>query len=536
MYLVTSDEMRRMDRSTIDDFGIPGRVLMENAGRGACAFFLEAVYRHHPGAVGVAVGPGNNGGDGLVMARYLHQKGIPTTVFLFAQRARLEGDAAANLNLLDAMGVPVATLPNGPAIESQRTSIVHQRTWIDALLGTGLDSDVRGLLRTAIDHINRQARPVFAVDIASGLNADTGQICGACTRAVATATFGFAKVGHLVYPGRERTGRLKIVDIGIPPQVAAGTGCRQHLITPAALKSKMSNRSATAHKGQTGHLLVLAGTPGKTGAAAMTAVASLRAGAGLVTLGIPQSLNSVLEAISPEVMTAGLPETAEGALDESAGEAILSMIEGKRCLAVGPGIGTHASTGRLLNRLIRECSIPMVVDADGLNLIAASTPMLAQRQSPLVLTPHPGEMARLSGRPTADIQGDRIGHARAFAQRHQVFLVLKGAATIVAGPDGNVFVNPTGNAGMAAGGMGDVLTGLIAGLIAQGMTPFDAARTGVYLHGAAADRVARQYAPIGYLATQVGDAVPHAMAALLSEGIDPVWPDHDSLCYATDPT
>ncbi|MGA6925099.1 MAG: NAD(P)H-hydrate dehydratase [Desulfosarcina sp.] len=535
MILVTADEMRRMDQETIDVFGIPARVLMENAGRGACAFFLEAVYRHHPGAVGIAAGPGNNGGDGLVMARYLHQKGIPTTVFLFSRRARIKGDAAANLKLLDAMGVSVVPLSDGAAMDSRPSLMVHQHTWIDALLGTGLTSKVHGLLGSAIEFINQQARPIFAVDIASGLNADTGQVLGVCTRADATATFGFAKIGHLTYPGRELTGRLKVIDIGIPAQVAAATGCRQHLITPTALKARIPHRSSTAHKGHSGHLLVLAGSPGKTGAAVMTATAALRAGAGLVTLGAPQSLIGVLAAKVTEIMTLGLPETETGAIDESAGETISSMIEDKRCLAVGPGIGTHASTGRLLERLIQDCPVPMVIDADGLNLIATRPAMLAGRQSMLVLTPHPGEMARLSGRSTADIQGDRIGHARAFAQRHQVCLVLKGAATVVAGPDGTVFVNPTGNAGMAAGGMGDVLTGLIAGLMAQGMAPGDAARTAVYLHGAAADRLARGPSPIGYLATEVMDAVPHVMSGLLAGSESPAWPALDPLGYPTDP-
>ena len=535
MYLVTADEMQRMDRATIESFGIPGRVLMENAGRGATTFFLEAIYRHHPGAVGIAAGRGNNGGDGFVMARYLHQKGIPATVFLFSERERIKGDAAANLKLLDTMGVPVVELADAAAFESRKSLMHHQRTWIDAILGTGLSSDVRGYFRTAIDFINQQGRPVFAVDIASGLNADTGQVCGVGIRATATATFGFAKVGHLSYPGRSLTGQLKIIEIGIPPYIAADMGCRQHLITPGGLKSEIPERYATAHKGHTGHLLVLAGSPGKTGAAAMTATAAMRAGAGLVTLGIPKSLNPVLETMVTEAMTVGLPETAEGALDESAYEAVMSLIKDKRCLAVGPGLGTNGSTGRLVGRLIEESPVPMVIDADGLNLIASKPSALSNRKSPIVLTPHPGEMARLSGHSTAQFQCDRIGHERSFAQRHRCHLVLKGAATIIARPDGTVFVNATGNPGMAAGGMGDVLTGLIAGLITQGMEISAAARTGVYLHGSAADRLALQKAPVGYLATDVMDSLPQAMDELLSGGDNLPWPRLDHLSYSTDP-
>jgi NAD(P)H-hydrate epimerase len=536
MYLVTADEMQRMDRATIESFGIPGRVLMENAGRGATAFFLEAVYRDHPGAVGIVAGRGNNGGDGFVMARYLHQKGLRATVFLLSERGRIKGNAAANLKLLDTMGVPVVEMADAEAFESRKPLMRHQRTWIDAILGTGLSSDVRGYFGTIIDFINQQGRPVFAVDIASGLNSDTGQVCGVCIQAAATATFGFSKVGLLSYPGRTLTGQLKIIEIGIPPHVAARIGCRQHLITPGALKKKIPQRSAAAHKGHTGHLLILAGSPGKTGAAAMTATAAIRAGAGLVTLGISKSLNPVLETMVTEVMTVGMPETAGGALDESAHKSVASLIKEKRCLAIGPGLGTHASTGRLVHRLIEESPVPMVVDADGLNLIAAEPSVLSRRRSPIILTPHPGEMARLSGDSTADIQNDRIGHARSFAERYQVHVVLKGAATVVARPDGTVFVNATGNPGMAAGGMGDVLTGLIAGLITQGVETSAAAQAGVYLHGLAADRMAKKKAPVGYLATEVIDTLPEVMDELLTGGDNLPWPEQDILFYPTDPT
>ncbi len=535
MYLVTADEMQRMDRTTIDDFGIPGRVLMENAGRGATAFFLDEVHRHHPGGVGIAAGRGNNGGDGFVMARYLHQKGIPVTVFLFSERNRVIGDAAANLKLLDTMGVSVVELADAAAFESRKPLMRHQRTWIDAILGTGLSSDVRGYFKTAIDFINEQDLRVFAVDIASGLNADTGQICGTCIRATATATFGFAKVGHLSYPGRSVTGQLKIIEIGIPQNVAANAGCRQHLITPGALKSKMPERSLMAHKGHTGHLLVLAGSPGKTGAAAMTATTAMRAGSGLVTLGIPNSLNPVMETMVTEAMTVGLPETTEGTIDESAWETVMSLVKDKRCLAVGPGLGTTAPTCRLVRRLIEKCPVPMVIDADGLNLIASNPSMLSNRKSSIVLTPHPGEMARLSGHSTAEIQSDRVGYARSFAERYRIHLVLKGAGTTVARPDGTVFVNATGNPGMAAGGMGDVLTGLIAGLITRGMEPGAAARAAVYLHGSAADRLAREKAPVGYLATEVMDTIPQAMGGLLSGGDHLAWPRLDHLFYSTEP-
>ena len=531
MYLVTADEMQRMDRATIASFGIPGRVLMESAGRGATAFFLEQLYRGQAGCVGVAAGRGNNGGDGFVMARYLHQKSIPVTVFLLAQKARITGDAGANLALLTAMGVPVVEMADAAALEAQQSRMRHQQLWIDAILGTGLSADVRGHYREAIDFINRQQRPVFAVDIASGLNADTGQVCGTCIQATATATFGFAKIGHFTYPGRSFSGRLKVIEIGIPPTVAADVGCRQHLITPGALHRAMPLRSPEAHKGRSGHVLILAGAPGKTGAAAMTATAAMRAGAGLVTLGIPNGLHRVVEPMLTETMTVGLPQTDSGALDASATDQVRALIDGKRCLAMGPGVGTDPATGSLVRHVIETSPIPVVVDADGLNLIAEDSAVLARRKAPIVLTPHPGEMSRLCGRPTADIQQDRIGHARAFAQRHQVHLVLKGAATLVAQPDGTVFVNATGNPGMAAGGMGDVLTGLIAGLIAQGLDAAAAARAGVYLHGLAADLLSVTKGPVGYLATEVIAALPEALNKLRTSGHGSQEPLRDPLCY-----
>lgn len=535
MYLVTAEEMRRMDRTTIDAFGLPGRVLMENAGRGATAFFLQTIYGASTGPVGVAAGRGNNGGDGFVMARYLHQKGIPATVFLFSPKDRIQGDAEANLKLLDAMGVPVVEIADEAAFEAQKSLMARQPIWIDAILGTGLSSDVRGYFKAVIDFINDLNRPVFSVDIPSGLNADTGKVCGVCIRADATATFGFAKVGHVTYPGRSLTGKLKVIEIGIPPHVAETIGCRQHLITADTLKDVFPPRRPTAHKGHAGHVLILAGSPGKSGAASMAANAAMRAGAGLVTLGIPRSLHAVLETVITEPMTVGLPETDQGALDASAHERICALIEGKRCLAVGPGIGTAAPTGRLLKRLIEESPVPMVIDADGLNLIAADTAVLSRCNAPIVLTPHPGEMARLCGLSTAQIQEDRIGHARDFARRHGVHLVLKGAATVVARPDGTVFVNATGNPGMAAGGMGDVLTGLIAGLIAQGLEISLAARAGVYLHGRAADRLEHQMAPVGYLATEVMAALPAAIKELISEKGRLFWLESDELAYPTRP-
>ncbi len=516
MYLVTADEMREMDRRTIEEFALPGRVLMENAGRGAVRFFLEFFAGAAKKSVAVMTGRGNNGGDGFVMARYLHQQGIPVTVYLLSEKNRVKGDARVNLELLDALTVPVVEISDAAAFQAADAAIRHHHIWIDALLGTGLNSDVRGLFRHAIGRINELNRPVFSVDIPSGINSDTGRICGSCIHASATATFAFAKIGHLLYPGAEHTGRLRIVDIGVPPDIAEAVGARCRLLTPNDIAGRLPRRSKAAHKGATGHLLVVAGSPGKTGAAAMSALSAMRTGAGLVTLAVPQRLNPVLEPQATEVMTSPLPDTVDGTLDETALDKILSLAADKKCIALGPGLGTAEETSNLVRRVVAESPVPLVVDADGLNCLAGGLDAVTNARVPVVLTPHPGEMSRLSGVSSAEIQADRVGSAGSFAQKYGVVLVLKGAATVVAAPDGTCFINPTGNPGMASGGMGDVLTGLIAGLIVQGAAALDAACTGVFLHGRAADILAGDVGPIGYLATDVMDEIPARLGELMS--------------------
>jgi hydroxyethylthiazole kinase-like uncharacterized protein yjeF len=515
MYLVTAREMQEMDRQTIETFGIPGRVLMENAGQGAARILLER-FSGLPGKrVGVVAGRGNNGGDGFVIARYLFQKGINVTVFLLSTRDSVKGDAAANLELLAPLSVPVVEIPDQGAFSTQKTLLRHQDIWVDAILGTGLKSEVKGYFREVIAFINQSNKPVFAVDIPSGLNSDTGHACGACVRAHVTATFAFAKTGHFLFPGAQLTGDLEIVDIGIPSHIAENVGPMQYCLTPGLIRDAFPPRPPDAHKGNTGHLLVVAGSTGKTGAAALTAMSALRAGAGLVTLGVPVSLNPVLETRVVEAMTYPLPETDGGMLDETSFDIIMELLSDKKGLALGPGIGVSDRTRTLVQRIVREVKTPMVIDADGLNCISGQTQILKNRTGPVILTPHPGEMARLTGKTSRAVQNDRINCAREFAGEFNVHLVLKGARTVIAHPDGSVFINPTGNSGMASGGMGDVLTGVIAGLVVQGLSPESAAHAGVYLHGAAADALAKTVGPIGFLASEVMNTVPEQIGKLL---------------------
>jgi hydroxyethylthiazole kinase-like uncharacterized protein yjeF len=514
MYLVTANEMQKIDRSTIESFGLPGRILMENAGRGATQFFLEQFKDAKNKKVGVIAGRGNNGGDGFVIARYLAQKGIRVTVYLLSEHQKVSGDAAANLQLLSPLKVPVIEMPDATSFSAHETAMRHEEIWIDAILGTGLRSDVKGFFKDVINFINHSNKPVFAVDIPSGLNSDTGQPCGACVWADATATFAFAKTGHFLFPGADYTGNLKIIDIGVPPHIANDVSPLQYLLTPDLIRTVFSPRPSNAHKGHTGHLLVIAGSTGKTGAAVMTATSAMRSGAGLVTLGIPASLNPVLEVQVIETMTEPLPETVNGILDETSVNRIMDLLSDKKCLAIGPGIGTATGTQKLFKHLLQENTKPVVIDADGLNILAGHIEILKDLDTPVVLTPHPGEMARLIGTTSADVQKNRIKCARDFSTKFNVHVVLKGAGTVVAHPDGRVFINPTGNPGMASGGMGDVLTGIIAGFIAQGHSPELAAHAGVYLHGAAADSLVKNKGPFGYLATDVMNTLPEVIKTL----------------------
>ncbi|MBT3311897.1 MAG: NAD(P)H-hydrate dehydratase [Desulfobacterales bacterium] len=511
MYIVTADEMQEMDRQTIEDFGIPGRVLMENAGRAAAQVFLDK-FSPFDKNVGIIAGRGNNGGDGFVIARYLYENNINVTVYLLSRKELVSGDAEANLNLLSGLDIEVLEIPDNESFIENRMSIIHQHILIDSIFGTGLNSDVKGFYREFIEFINSLKRRVFAVDIPSGLNSDTGQPCGTCIKAEATVTFGHPKIGHFLLPGAEYSGELEIIDIGIPGHITKNAKPSHHLLTPEVINSYFKPRPLESHKGTTGHLFVIAGSPGKTGAASLTAMSAMHVGAGLVTLGIPKSLNSVLETQVLEVMTCPLPETKTGELSKQAFEDINKKLIDKKCLAIGPGIGTSEETKQLILKVINNINIPIIIDADGLNCLAGNTRILKKMNTPAILTPHPGEMARMIDCSTKAVQQDRIKHARSFAVEFNSIIVLKGARTLIAHPDGRVFINTTGNPGMASGGMGDVLTGIIAGLLTQGFTPENACHAGVYLHGKAADTLVLSKGPFGFIASEVMKAAPEQIS------------------------
>jgi hydroxyethylthiazole kinase-like uncharacterized protein yjeF len=504
--------MQDLDRRTIQECGVPGIVLMENAGRGAAELLVRSFPEACTGLVAILAGQGNNGGDGFVIARHLMNWGIQTKVYLLACRDNCRGDALTNLQIWLNMGGEMAEILYKGNFAKAKKEIAKASLIVDAIFGTGLNSEVKGLFKDIISFINSLPQRVMAVDIPSGLDATEGKVLGAAVRANLTTTFGLAKIGQVVEPGIGHVGRLEVVDIGIPSTFIEECDIKAHLTDPEELNlSLLDPRPTQAHKGDYGHLFVLAGSPGKTGATAMICHGALRTGAGLVTLGIPASLNPILETKLTEAMTEPLPDVGTGYLSADASGRILQLLEGKTALALGPGISTRPQVQELLLELIPEIPVPLVIDADGITALASRPEILKGCKGFVVLTPHPGEMARLANIPTEKVQDDRIGVARDFATAYNCIVCLKGARTVIATPDGEIYINQTGNPGMASGGTGDVLTGMIGGLMAQGLSPLEATTWGVYLHGLAGDIAERDIGEIPLIAGDIIDYLPDAL-------------------------
>ena len=521
MKVVTAEEMRQIDKQTIEEIGIPGMVLMEAA---ATAVF-RSIQRNFSECrhVGIVIGKGNNGGDGLALARQLAHAGYTVQIVLVSSPERFTGDALTNLQAARKLGLPIMEVLSDPDLNKLDKEIVSCDLIVDAIFGTGLRGGIEGYIKDVIDWLNSTNRPIMAIDLPSGLNADTGAVEGACICADCTVTLGLPKRGALFYPGAQTVGALEIADIGFPRSVVESKDIRVNLTQPYQVATWIPARPTYSHKGSYGHVLVLAGSTGMTGAAVLASQAALRAGAGLVTLGVPKSLNPIVEAKLSEVMTTPLPETTEGSLALAAKPQILEFIERTAAvLAIGPGLSQHPETVDLIQSLVREIDHPTVIDADGLNALAEAQTdrsfsrskvnnLLSSLPPQTILTPHPGEMARLTGSSVPKIERDRIGVAREFAQEHGVTLVLKGVPTVIALNTGEVWLNSTGNPGMATGGMGDVLTGLIAGLTAQGVPISEAGILGAYLHGLAGDISAEMTGMHGLIAGDVLEAIPEAI-------------------------
>lgn len=505
MRLVTAAEMRELDRKAIEEYGIPGVVLMENAGRHVVEMAAKVLGKVKDKTAVIIAGKGNNGGDGFVVARHLKNMGAEVKVYLLAGVGEIKGDARINLDIWLKMGGTVSN-PLEEGMDLLTKDLARADVIIDALYGTGFKGAIRPNVIPVVEAVNSAPAPVIAVDIPSGLEADTGKVSGSCIRASHTVTFALPKIGLVTGYGPEFTGRLHVVDISIPQDILRGG--QTELITERKVKKIMPRRPAAAHKGDFGRVLVVGGSVGMSGAVCLAALACARSGAGLVTAAVPEGIHTVAEIKLTEVMTRPLPQTRGGFLSAEAAGIIKELLEGMNVLALGPGLGTDGETVALVAKILKSVKIPCVIDADGINAIARSGFRLREMQGSAIITPHPGEMARLMGCSVAEVQADRLGNARRVAGETGAVVVLKGAGTVVVSPGGKAYINSTGNPGMASGGTGDVLTGIIAGFLAQGLSPEDAAVAGVYLHGLAGDQVAGERGAAGILAGDMVEALP----------------------------
>ncbi len=508
MLLTDAKTMQELDRRTIEDLGIPGIVLMENAGRGCAEVLLGGFSSELDRGCLVVAGPGNNGGDGFVMARHLVQKGVDVQVICLCPMEKFRGDARVNLDICLGMEIPLRESPDEKGLQEMQRLFDSSGVIVDAIFGTGLSREVAGHFASAVSMINSSSAPVLAVDIASGLSSDTGNVLGCAVRADCTVTMAMAKIGHVNWPGRLYTGSLHVVDIGIPASYISGVETGAEYFQDEEFSSCFKTRPEDGHKGTFGHLLILGGARGKTGAACLAAEAALRSGAGLVTVASPRSSQFIIAGKLTEAMTEGLQETPVGEPSYHAVEALEGLYERKKAVCIGPGLGLSREATIFCQEVVARCPLPLVIDADGLTAVSDALDVLEKADAPRVLTPHPGEMARLLDCSVREVQGDRIGAARKLAQKTGAIVVLKGCATVVCQPSGQISINSTGNSGMGSGGMGDCLTGIIGALLAQGYSPWDAARIGVYAHGKAADLLARTTGPFGYIASEVADWLP----------------------------
>ena len=528
MKIVTARQIAALDRETIDERGIPGLDLMERAGTGIFQEVIATLDRLGlRRTVILFAGKGNNGGDAFVVARLLHAEHVETlTILVGATPDELKGDALANYRRLSELDAEITHAATASELEALRERCEDAGLVVDGLLGTGLSGVPQDVMADAIGFINSLGVPVVAVDIPSGISGDTGVpsspegISGCFVRADLTVTMALPKYGCFLGKAINGLGRLSVVDIGIPQDVVAAARSRGELMTPAEIARLIPKRDRLSHKGTYGRLFVLAGSRGYTGAAAMVCNSAMRAGAGLVFLGIPESLNPILEAKCTETMTVPLPETARGTTSDDAYFTIRERLGECDALLIGPGLSTHDRTATLVRRLLAEVTLPTVIDADGLNCLVGRLDALQASRAPLIITPHPGELARLTGQSLSRITTDPWDAARRAAHNLGVTVVLKGAHTCIALPpeagvgalhaDKRLYVNIMGNAGMASGGVGDVLSGIMGSLLAQGLATNAAAKLAVLLHALAGDVVATQGDPAGLIATDLVQALPAA--------------------------
>lgn len=513
MKLVTAKEMKALDVQAQNDYAMPGILLMDNAAQAVAEAVHEALTALEGERVVIFCGGGNNGGDGLGAARWLQSYGVSVRAFVVgAALDAVQGDAAIELSMFTKAGGRVEALSTEDDWVLAELAASKADVLVDALLGTGFHGELEGDVLRACELLNKSEKYILAVDVPTGVNADNGAVSENAVRADHTVTMALVKTGLLLYPGREYCGDIELADISMPVKLVEEYQSDKYRLTDEIVRELLPLRKANAHKGDAGRVVICAGSPGYTGAAALASDAAVKAGAGLVSLYTPLSSRDVLAIKLTEVMVHGLLERMPGILGGGAASDVASSAEAADVLAIGPGLGTSESTQEAVRTILQKITTPVVIDADALTALAGHTEILAAMQAQKVLTPHPGEMARLTGLEIGEIEADRINIAKKYAEQWQAIVVLKGAPTVIGCPNGTVYVNSTGNSSLATGGSGDVLTGIIAGLAAQEISLQEAAICGVYLHGLAAELTGID---IGLAAGELAALLPQAREQVL---------------------
>jgi len=519
MIVLTPERMAKYDGYAIKTWGIPSTVLMENAGRSTYRLtkkhYLEGKKR-----IAIFCGRGNNGGDGFVMGRYALRDGFQTRIFLLCKASDLKGDAALNMGLYRSIGGEIIECPD--RLTGVKDGIRDADIVVDAIFGTGLSKPVAGIEKKVIDEINASGKPVIAVDIPSGIDGRTGHPLGAAVHATHTFTYGYPKIGQILQPGAYHAGRLTVIDISIPSFIEQKIGFDGRVIEGAMIRNFLKKRQPWDHKGTFGHVAVIAGSPGKTGAAVMTSLAALKIGAGLVTLLIPESLNAIVASKLTEVMTYPVKDSGTGHFLLSSYKEIADFVSDKDVLVIGPGLSQKHDTAELVRKLYQNINNPFVIDADGINAFQSNLDIIKRSKRKAVFTPHPGELSRLTEMKTKEINDDRIGVGLKFVGKTGVNLVLKGARTVIVSDKGDLYINPTGNSALAKGGSGDILTGLVGGILSQGYTMLEASIMGVYLHGYIADTWIERNTSMDLLAGDLVNGIGEALRDI-RDGNDRVY-------------
>ncbi len=534
MRAITSKEAKELDLWAIEKLGIPRAALMENAGRETAETVLSET--GEGSSIVLVGGPGNNGGDGFVAARYLKSAGHNISAFLLGKSQNVKGEAKVNLDIAKNLGVKIIEITEEKDLKHLKQALSKAQIVIDAIFGTGLSRSIQGLTATVVDLINSAKTAnqykIISVDVPSGLDATTGKVGKHCIKSDITVTFAYPKIGLLEYPGSDFSGKIVIVDIGIPKlnplfpeeqksqkKIIRSELKGSNIIDSSRVSKIIPQRKAQSHKGTYGNVFILGGSSGMSGALIMAARGSLRSGAGLVRIGLPESLRNITDAMCAETITIGLKETNVGTLSSAALSQITEHYQKSEAFAVGPGMSTNKETVELIKSFVTKVKrtkngAPLVIDADALNALSDNMEILKNSKIPIIITPHPGEAARITKKKTSEIQKKRAEIAKGLSKRLGVITVLKGAYTVIASQKGEAFINVTGNPGMATAGMGDVLTGVISGLAAQGLPPINAAIAGVYLHGLAGDIGAKLKGELGLIASDVIEALPYAIKSV----------------------